>query len=169
MSDITPEVQAGAPAGHPDSAAIDDARDRLRDDTSSEETTPSLPIGTVEAILNAPSDLVEDVIEIPEWDCSVRIRSLTQARTAKIQQNSIDQTGAKPTIDFGALQKGQFLHGVIEPKFNPQEVNVLHQKSGPGFGRVITALDKISGTDPKAVKETLEAFPTSGRDGTDTE
>lgn len=160
-----PEVPAAAPGGqtNPTPQAIDAAKDRLQADPE------ALPIATVEDLLGVPSDLVEDVVNVPEWGFAVRIRSLTAAQSAKVRAIGVDQSGNKPKIDFAALEKAQFQLGVIEPKLKPADVNALHQKSGPGFAHVLKALDEISGTDPKKVKETLEAFQESGRDGTDPE
>jgi hypothetical protein len=169
MNETThPDVQAGAPAGQPDPAAIDDARDRLRETPSG--LSPSLPIGTVESILAAPSDLVEEVIAVPEWGCSVKIRSLTAAEQAKVVQSSADRKAGGLRETFAeALAKTQFLYGVIAPQFSAPEVNQLQHKSGPGFARVIRALDRISGINRKEMEEAAEAFQESGRDGTDTE
>lgn len=171
MSETTsPEVLAGAPAGQTathSTSALDTARDRLQDAASE---APSLPIGTVESILGAPSDLVEEIIDVPEWGCSVKIRSLTAAEQAKVVQSSADRKAGGLRETFAeVLAKTQFLYGVVAPKFSAPEVNLLHQKSGPGFARVSRALDRISGTTSEGVEETLESFQESGRDGASTE
>jgi hypothetical protein len=68
-------------------------------------------------------------------------------------------------MNWEALEKAQFLYGVLAPKFSAEQVNQLHHRSGPGFARVIRELDGVSGTSPKAVKETLEAFQAGGTEG----
>lgn len=134
----------------------------MTDTTTTPDATPQ--IGTVEQILNAPSDLVHEIVDVPEFGCAVKIRSLTAAQSAKVRQAGIVGVGDKARLDFAALEKAQFLHGVAEPKFRPEDVNVLHHRSGPGFQRVIKAVDRISGTDPKSLKETLESFQAGGGD-----
>jgi hypothetical protein len=158
---MTPETpvsdhQAGAPAGQPATQDLNAARQRLQTDEPA-----TLPLGTVEGILNAPSDLVEETIPVTQWGCSVKIRSLTAAQSAKVRGKSIDMSSGKPVMNWEALEKTQFLEGVVAPKFKPEEVNQLHHQSGPGFAFVIRELDRISGTDPKKVKDTLEAFQES--------
>lgn len=162
MTDITSTTTAATstlddPAAP---AAFDDAQERLK-----AAAAATLPIGTVEHILNAPSDIKEEVIEVPEWGCSIKIRSLTAGQSAKVRQAGVDLSTGKPVMNWEALEKAQFEYGVAEPKFEAVEVTTLHHRSGPGFQRVIQALDRISGTNPKAVKETLESFQASGAEG----
>jgi hypothetical protein len=170
-----PDAMAGAPAGQPaptptptpvaDPAALDAARDRL-------QTPPAttLPLGTAEDILSAPSDLVEKVISVPEWGFSVKIRSLSAAQSAKVVQASADRKAGGLTSTFAEeMAKAQFEHGVVEPKFNYNQVNQLHHTSGPGFARVLREIDAISGTTAEEKAAAAEAFQASGRDSSPAE
>lgn len=156
-----PGITAGH-ADHPDATkAITEAQDRLQ------QSTTGLPTFlTVDEILGAPSDLKEETIDVPEWGGAIKIRSLTAAQSAAIRQASLDTSNPqKPKILFATLEKAQFKEGVVEPKFQDVQVTMLHQKSGPGFARVIKALDDISGTSKEATQATLESFQTSGTEG----
>lgn len=125
--------------------------------------TGKLPIGTVKDILaKAPTDLVEEVLEIPEWGCSVRVRSFTAAQSARIKSLAF-----KPTPDGGtevawaAMEQTQFQEGVIEPKFSEKDVKKLHLSSGRGFQRVIDWLDESSKINKEELKKTRDEFPGS--------
>lgn len=119
----------------------------------------SLPIGTVEDILNAaPKDLVEDLLQVPEWGFSVRVRSLTAAQQAKVKQASIDLSGKAPDVVWAAMERVQFGEGVVEPAFTPAQVEQLHRSSGPGFARVIAKLDEISGMSKEELRKAQNEF-----------
>jgi len=121
-----------------------------------------LPIGSVEGILKAaPSDLVEELIEVPEWGCSVRVRSFTAAQSARIRQRGIGFKGENTTVAWAEMEKQQFIEGVIEPKFDKKSVEALHRTSGRGFSRVIKWLDEHSNMDKEALAEAKKEFQES--------
>ena len=123
-------------------------------------------IVTVAQILNAPSDLVEQTIEVPEWGGHIRIRSLTAAEQAKVRQASIELGADSPRVIFAEMEKRQFEYGVVEPKFTKEDVNVLFHKSSTSWRRVINALDALTGTR-KDLAEAEAAFPAGGGESTD--
>ena len=122
-----------------------------------------LPIGTVKDILDrAPTDLVEEVIEIPEWGCSVRVKSFTAAQSARIKNlGFVPQADGRTVINWAKMEQVQFQEGVIEPKFSEKEVKVLHTKSGRGFQRVIDWLDEKSKMNKEEMKKVSDEFPGS--------
>lgn len=126
------------------------------------ETASHLPLGTVDGILAAPSDIKTDTIDIPEWGCSLEIRSFTAAQQARVKQESIVLSGQNPDMRWAEMEKVQFLLGVTKPRFKKEQVNVLHNQSGPGFKRVIDALDALSGIDKEKLREAQESFRTGG-------
>jgi hypothetical protein len=141
-----------------------DEMEGTRDDhvaTPAEAAGP-LPIGSVEEILQAAgSELAEEILEVPEWGRSLRIRSLTAAQVARINQKAIEQARGNATIQFAELEKARFLEGVIEPKFSPEAVNALYHRSGPAFSRVVKALDRVSGTTREELRQAQDSFPQS--------
>jgi len=123
----------------------------------------SLPIGSVADILKkAPEDIVEEVIEIPEWGCSVRVRSFTAAQSARVRQLGIGFKGDSTQVAWAAMERAQFEEGVIEPQFKADEVRKLHLTSGKGFSRVIAWLDKHSGLDKEELAQAREEFQGPG-------
>lgn len=121
--------------------------------------TGSLPIGTVEGILKkAPSDLVTKVIEVPEWECSVKIRSFTAAQSAMIREKGLAFKGDETEVSWAEMEILQFQLGVVDPNFTEDQVRELHLSSGNGFGRVISELDKLSKLDKEGIRKAREEF-----------
>lgn len=119
-------------------------------------------IGTVDQILEAaPSDLVEEVLFIPEWDCAVRVRSFTAAKAARIRQMGLGFKGDETTVAWAEMEMAQFAEGVIEPAFTADQVRTLHKTSGRGFGRVIAWLDENSNMDKEELRKAREEFQES--------
>lgn len=122
----------------------------------------TLPIGTVEAILKkAPSDLVEKTIDVPEWECSVKIRTFTASQAAMIKQRGFGFEGESVNVAWAEMEIMQFKLGVLEPDFTEDQVRELHLSSGRGFARVIDALDELSKIDKEALAKAKEEFPGS--------
>jgi hypothetical protein len=122
--------------------------------------TGKLPIGTVEAILKkAPDDITEKEIEVPEWDCSVKIRSFTAAQATAIRQQGLSFQGEETKVAWGEMEIMQFQQGVVEPRFDEDQARQLHLTSGRGFARVIEALDELSNIDKEALAKAREEFP----------
>jgi hypothetical protein len=122
----------------------------------------ALPIGTVKAILEkAPADIQEKTIDVPEWECSVKIRSFTAAQSSGIRQRGLAFQGEETKVAWGEMEIMQFQQGVVEPRFDEDQVRQLHLTSGRGFSRVIEALDELSNIDKEALAKAREEFPKS--------
>lgn len=121
--------------------------------------TGKLPIGTVEQILEeAPKDLKEEILEVPEWNCSVRVRSFTAAEAAAIKEAGFEFKGTETVINWGEMEIQQFLRGVIEPKFPEDKVRELHLSSGTGFTRVTGWLEEQSNIDREKLAKARDEF-----------
>jgi hypothetical protein len=124
--------------------------------------TGKLPIGSVEHILKkAPEDLKEEILEIPEWECSVRMRSLSAAAASEIKQTGFNFEGDNTEVQWGLMEKEQFRRAVIEPKFNEEEVTQLHFTSGLGWARIMKWIENSSTLDRKKLKEAEAEFQES--------
>lgn len=136
--------------------ATEEVADELTPHTNGEAP---LPIGTVAEILErAPSDIVEETLEIPEWDCSVKVRSFTAAQNARVKQKSVILGKGDPDVAWAEMEVAQFLAGVIEPAFDELQVRELHSSSGRGFQRVIDWLDEKSGNDKEELRKAQREF-----------
>lgn len=121
--------------------------------------TGKLPIGTVEQILEAaPKDLKEEILEIPEWGYSVRVRTFSAAESAAIKEGGFEFKGTETVINWGEMEVQQFMRGVIEPKFPEEKVRELHLTSGAGFSRVVGWLEENSGVDRQRLEKAREDF-----------
>lgn len=119
-----------------------------------------LPIGSVEEILKkAPEDLKQETVDVPEWGCSVKIKSFTAAQSAAIRERGFGFQGEETKVAWAEMEITQFQMGVIEPRFTEDQVRELHLTSGVGYQRVIEAMDKLSRLDKEALRKAREEFP----------
>ncbi len=116
---------------------------------------------TVEQILErAPKDLVTKVIEVPEWDGKVTIRTLTAAERSRIRQLGI-QAG-RSEVEWGEMEVQQFLAGVVDPKMTEAQVRQIHEGSGPGFVHIIAQHDELSDMSKEEIRNARAEFPQDG-------
>lgn len=121
--------------------------------------TGKLPIGSVEDILNAaPNDIKHEILEIPEWGYSVKVRSLTGAQSSRVKQRGFTFNEGGTDVSWAEMEVLQFMMGVEQPKFTEEQVLDLHNQSGPGFARVINWIDENSGIDKKKLEEERKQF-----------
>lgn len=110
---------------------------------------------TVEAIL-AAKDLKEEIIEIPEWNGAVKIRSFTK----KQQQSIREMSTINDEIDTDRLEMFMFLRGVIEPEFSDDQYELLRDKSAGVIDRILNRVMELSGMTEEAKKAADKKFPT---------
>jgi len=128
-------------------------------DLTRTDSDGALPIGSVEEILKkAPDDLVEENLEVPEWGCSVKVRSFTAAQAAAVKQRGFGFKGDETLVAWAEMEIMQFKQGVVEPAFTEDQVRELHLSSGRGFARVIEKLDELSKIDKEALAKAREEF-----------
>lgn len=116
--------------------------------------------------LEGPGDLQEaDVEDVPVLGESVRVRALSARWSAAVQgQLKLVTEGREQIakIDVPAMEALQFLHGVIDPTFNEDEVRQIQTRYGAAFRKVVAKIDELSGIDKDAIVETETRFPASG-------
>lgn len=128
------------------------------------ETTPVV-IATADDLMNAPSDIVEEIIDVPGWG-KVKIRSLTAAQQAQVNQSSLSGVGSGSLdLSWADMEKLRFQHGLVAPSLSPEQVNVLYHRNGPRFSFVLSEINRISGTTEEELRRAREAFQSSGGDG----
>ncbi len=149
-----PPPVVGDPAPPEEEAGLN-GRSEEEESTRVDEPTKELPVGTVEGILEvAPKDLIEEWVDVPEWECRVKIKTFTADQRAQIRQIGI----RSPETAWGDMEVHQFLMAVVEPKFNEHQARKLHQNSGAGFARVIERHDELSAMSKEELREAREAF-----------
>lgn len=121
---------------------------------------------TKESWLDGPGDLKEAVVEdVPFPGETVRVRGLPAKYSAEIQgQLKLVQQGREQIakIDVESMERLQFTHGVIDPKFTEQEAAQIQERFGPAFRKVIAKIDELSGIDKDTIEEVEQRFPDGG-------
>jgi hypothetical protein len=117
---------------------------------------PQAPAPTFdkERWLTGPSDIEEVVVYVESLDTSVRLHGLTAGQQARIQDQCMTIKGST-SMKIDALKMGvlKWTYGVIEPKFDENEANVIAQKYGQAFTLVVDTIDELS----KASEEDVAA------------
>jgi len=109
----------------------------------------TVKILSVMDILSA-ADITEEVVYVPEWNGSVRIRAFTKGRQQELRGMATDQRGK---LDTEKLELQLFIYGVIEPKFVPIQMTELREKSAGALDRVIKRIMAISGLSEESIAE----------------
>jgi len=116
--------------------------------------------------LDGPGDLKEtDVEDVPIPGASVRVRALSAKYSAEVQgQLKMVTEGRSQVarIDVAAMERLQFLHGVVDPEFTPEEVGVIQERYGAAFRKVVEAIQEISGIDKEGIETTERQFRSGG-------
>ena len=115
--------------------------------------TPSSAILTVEAII-AAKDLKEEVIEVPEWGGSVKVRSFSK----KAQQEVRELATVNDDIDPERLEMFMFIHGVIDPQFTDDTFELLRDKNAGVIDRILQRVMQLSVMDQESLTRAQENF-----------
>lgn len=122
---------------------------------------------TLEAWLEGPGDLKEDeVADVPVPGESVRIRALSGTFNNEVIREALTSTVRQgqnvQRVDTVELDVLRFAHGVIEPKFTPQQARQVSDRYGPAFNKVVAAVVKLSGLNEEEIASTEARFPRVG-------
>lgn len=118
--------------------------------------------------LEGPGDLQEaEVHDVPVKGESVKVRGLpaqysNDATSRALEMKTLPDGSQVATVNTATLERLQFEHGVIEPKFSAEEVEQIAKKFGPAFKKVIGKVDELSGVDKKAMEDASTRFPAGG-------
>ena len=95
---------------------------------------------TIQDWLDGPSDLKEATVEdVPVPGKSVKVRALPAKFSAQVsgQMKVTTERGEQvATVDVPKMELLQFLHGVVEPKFEEDQVRLIQERYGPAFRKV---------------------------------
>src|SRR5262245_2997166 len=115
--------------------------------------------------LGSTGDLVTETIEdVPVKGESVIVRGLPAAYSNQASSEALvmKQVGRDQiaTVDTAKMEVLQFLHGVVEPKFDSvEEVEQVAEKFGPAWRRVIDRIDALSGVRKEDYERAAAKFP----------
>ena len=103
----------------------------------------------------AAEDLPEQVLYVPEWNGSVRIRAFSKG----VEQRLRAESGGQANFDMDRFEMLLFIEGVIEPKFELDQMDALKSKNNRPFDFVVGAVMKLAGLTKEAVAEAKATFP----------
>lgn len=109
---------------------------------------------SAEAIL-AVNDLVEEVVEVPEWAGAVRVRAFTKA----LQQQMREEARIGGEVQNDRLEILMLIYGMVEPQFTPEQCELLRRKHAGALDRVLDRILTISGLKAEAVEVAKRKFP----------
>lgn len=117
-----------------------------------------LPRGSVAGIL-AADDIKEHEIDVPEWGCSVLIRTFTRKQVADMTRRATtkDRYTGKDNLDTRMLEALSFIEGVADPKFTLEDYEKLEEKSIGAMMRIVKAINLHSGLSEEAVQGEIKS------------
>lgn len=112
-----------------------------------EKTVKKLTVADILAV----KDITTEDVYVHEWNGIVTIQAFTKARQQELRLMATNpKTGQ---IDSQKLELQLFIHGVIDPKFEPVQATELLQKNAGAIDRVLKRLLDISGMTEDSVRE----------------
>lgn len=102
--------------------------------------------------------LKEEDVYVESLDSWVRVRELTAATLTRIAQECTHVKGSTFKVDQTRQRVLTFAAGIIEPKFDEHEANVLAHEHGQAFNVVCGVIDELSGTSEEAVEKARQRF-----------
>lgn len=114
---------------------------------------------SAEDILNA-NDLKAEVVEVPEWGGSVRIRTMTGLERDEFEAQIARQStgeGANVKVDMRGLKVKVLSLTVVDDQgkllFTPKQIQQLEKKSGKALDDVFQVASKLNGLGEKQLEE----------------
>lgn len=113
----------------------------------SESEKKDLPVGDVAGIL-ALDDAKEAWVEVPEWNCKVKVKSLSKAEQIYARRGAADGKGG---IDESRLEGLLLVSGIVEPKFTKDHIAQLFEKNATALDRILGEIMGVSGMTQETV------------------
>jgi hypothetical protein len=108
----------------------------------------------------AASDITTEILEVPEWDGSVRIRGLTGNERDVYEQSIVTMRGNRVLPKFAGARARLVALSIVDDDgkllFSETDVAELGKKSASGLQRVYEAARKLSGLTEEDVDELVK-------------
>lgn len=115
----------------------------------------------LQQIMNA-QDVTEKTVEIPEWDGSVVVKSISHRTMRDIKKAISAELGPDASdedVPEDELEKWIVIKGMIQPSVNEEEYESLLDKSYSAMQTIVQAILGSSKSGEKAIKESERTFP----------
>ena len=114
-----------------------------------------------EAIL-AAQDVVTEIVEVPEWGGSVRVRGLTGAERDAFEGETIQRNGRDVKTNTRNLRARLVVLSVVDDAgarlFAFHDIEALGEKSARALDRIFAVAMRLSGLRDEDVAEMAEDF-----------
>jgi len=117
-------------------------------------------VSKIKQKIRAASDLARELVEVPEWDVTIEVRSMSArqrslfAATIESGQNETDVTQRLERLWSSVFLTCLFDPDTNEPLFSDEDMDWLFvEKSGVVIDRVANVCLEVSGLKEKAVDE----------------
>ena len=106
----------------------------MEENTESVAGPMGLPTGDFNFIMGQP---VEDYkwIDVPEWNCKVKIKALTKAEQVKLRRASL----VRGQVDDVKMEMNLYVFSMVEPRLTLDQVDELFTKSSAKALNRVTA------------------------------
>jgi hypothetical protein len=112
----------------------------------------ALPVADFNFIMNQPQEELRWV-EVPEWNCKVKIKALTKAEQIRLRKAS----QVRGQIDETKLEMNVLVFSLVEPKLSFAEVDQLFQNANAkALNRLTAAALTFSGLTEDYIQEAEE-------------
>lgn len=113
-----------------------------------------LPLATDPAQILDVVDLPERTVEVSEWGFAVKVRGFSLKTQQAIQAESV----VDDKFDSDRHTRLLLIHGIVEPKFTPDQADALAEKSVSALTRVVDALNECNGEGGGALANAEREF-----------
>ena len=109
-----------------------------------------------DAILTA-SDIITEIVEVPEWSGSVRVRGLTGAQRDRFEASMVKLRKGKQELTLENLRAHLAVLSVVDeqgcPMFDQADIEALGNKSCAALQRIWDVARRLSGLSDEDVEE----------------
>jgi len=115
----------------------------------------ALPVLDVAALL-AKRTLREEWVDVPEWECRVKVRELSMGAYQSVNEKATDPRG---NLDESKLQTFLCLAGIVEPELADDAYEWMRGQSMRAVNRVLEKVMALSGIGIGALEDIEATFP----------
>lgn len=112
------------------------------------------PVGTLADIL-AFDDTKETWVNVPEWKCKVKVKTLSKAEQIRARRGAT----VRGELDEGRLEGLLLVTGIVEPKFSKDHIDRLLSKNAAPLDRLLQEIMGLSDMSDDVAKEADADFP----------
>lgn len=129
-----------------------EANGRVPDDLSSQ------PRLDKSSWLSGATDLEEAEVFVEHLGGTVKVRALSAGQLASITDRCLSMKGESMKVDSQRMAVLKFAAGVIEPKFDENEANVIAHQFGKAFSLVVGVIDELSKASEEDIAKAQRRF-----------